>query len=239
LPGANLPVEFRVDNAERLEFADGSFDGCRAEEQLAAPLCACHSSSSMLSIEVKAFGDTVNQAAQVCIHAEHAEDSPQIRAVVEAAFTSPPLGHHGEADLIERLRRVCPETLSLVAKHEDHIVGHVLFSPVVIEEGNSLCGMGLGPVAVSPAFQRRGVGTRLITEGIEILRKRGCLFVCVLGHPLYYPRFGFESAQQLGIDSEFGGASDGTFQILWLRKNPGTPKGAVVRYRPEFSSVGH
>ena len=173
--------------------------------------------------------------ADVSIHAELSDDYAEIRAVVEAAFSSSPLGHHGEAELIERLRQACPEVLSLVAKHQGHVVGHVLFSPVVIE-GDSLCGMGLAPVAVSPAFQRRGIGTLLITKGIEALKAQDCWFVCVLGWPNYYRRFGFEPARQFGLDSEFGGAADGTFQILWLRDHPKSLEGAV-RYRPEFLSL--
>jgi putative acetyltransferase len=183
------------------------------------------------------IADMMNQKAHVHIDTEQPGDSAEIRAVVEAAFSSSPLGHHGEADLVEQLRNSCPEVLSLVAKHEDHVLGHVLFSPVVIEGGDSLCGMGLGPVAVSPGFQRRGIGTLLITRGIEVLSERGCLFVCVLGWPDFYSRFGFKSASQFGLDSEFGGAADGTFQILWLKAHPQT--GGVVRYRPEFSSSGH
>jgi putative acetyltransferase len=181
----------------------------------------------------------MNQQVQISIHPECAGDADQIRAVTKAAFSSSPFGHQGEADLIERLRHACPEILSLVAKLGDQVVGHVLFSPVTIQMNNPLSGMGLGPVLVLPGFQRQGIGALLIRRGIEILSERGCLFVCVFGHPTYYPRFGFRSAQQLGIDSEFGGASDGTFQILWLRNHAATLKGAVVRYRPEFSSLGH
>ncbi len=177
--------------------------------------------------------------AEVTIRPEQPDDSAETRVVVEAAFSSSPLGHHGEAHLVELLRHSCPEVLSLVGKCEDHVVGHVLFSPVVIEGGDSLCGMGLGPVAVSPAFQRRGIGTLLIKRGIETLSQRGCSFVCVLGWPDFYSRFGFQSAQQFGIDSEFGGAAEGTFQILWLKARPAKLEGGVVRYRPEFSSLGH
>lgn len=179
----------------------------------------------------------MSQEAKVSIHHEQPADSGAIRAVVEAAFSSSALGHHGEADLVERLCQACPETLSLVAKHEEHVVGHVLFSPAAVDGSDSLCGMGLGPVAVSRAFQRQGIGSLLITRGIEALKERGGSFICVLGWPDYYSRFGFRSARQFGIDSEFGGAADGTFQILWLRDRPARLEGGIVRYRPEFSSL--
>lgn len=181
----------------------------------------------------------MNRQLQVSIHPEYLDEAAEVRAVVEAAFSSSSLGHHGEADLVERLRIACPEVLSLVAKREGQLVGHVLFSPAMIEGGNALCGMGLAPVAVTPAFQHRGIGTLLITRGIEILKEQGCLFVCVLGWPDYYSRFAFKPAKQFGLDSEFGGAADGTFQILWLQDPAATPVVGVVRYHAEFSSLGH
>lgn len=178
----------------------------------------------------------MNPYSEIRVDVERPGDSAQVRAVVEAAFSTSALGHHGEADLVERLRQACPEALSLVAKHQTHVVGHVLFSPVVIDDSDALSGMGLGPVAVSPPFQRRGIGALLIARGIEVLKERGCPFVCVLGWPNYYSRFGFKPARQFGIDSEFGGAADGTFQILWLQDRPQTLPG-VARYRPEFTSL--
>ena len=179
----------------------------------------------------------MNQQLQFSIHPERPDDAAETRAVVEAAFSSSSFGHQGEADLVDRLRESCRDCLSLVARHGDHIVGHVLFSPVVVEGGESLCGMGLAPMAVTPSFQRRGIGTLLITRGIEILKERSCLFVCVLGWPDYYSRFGFQPAQRFGLDSEFGGAADSMFQILWLAEQPATLTGGLVRYRPEFSSL--
>ncbi|HVX13461.1 MAG TPA: N-acetyltransferase [Pirellulales bacterium] len=177
---------------------------------------------------------------EVSVRDELPGDAAEIGEVVAAAFSSSPFGHHGEAQMVERLRRACPEALSLVANLADRLVGHVLFSPVVIHAAESLHGMGLAPMSVSPAFQRRGVGTLLIRRGIEILSERACSFVCVLGYPTYYGRFGFESAARFGLDSEFGGASDGTFQILWLRDDVTKEQaGGILRYRPEFSSLDH
>jgi putative acetyltransferase len=178
------------------------------------------------------------QQTEVAVRQELPHDAVEIRAVTVAAFSASPFGYHGEAGLIERLRSACSNVLSLVAEHEQHVVGHALFSPVVIQASTSSgSGMGLGPVAVLPECQGRGIGSLLITKGLEVLRERDTTFVCVFGHPGFYPRFGFQSAALFGIDSEFGGASDGTFQILWLKDRPAPYHQALVRYRREFSSL--
>jgi putative acetyltransferase len=83
--------------------------------------------------------------------------------------------------------------LSLVAVEKEKIVGHILFSSAIIEgEHGVVKGMGLAPMAVLPEFQRQGIGSQLVKAGIEKLRKTKCPFIIVLGHPEYYPRFGFE-----------------------------------------------
>jgi predicted N-acetyltransferase YhbS/mannose-6-phosphate isomerase-like protein (cupin superfamily) len=179
-------------------------------------------------------------ADQLIIRRESPSDSDQIRIVTLAAFSGSPLGHHGEADLVEALLRACSEVLSLVAELENRVVGHVLFSPITIENGDALGdGMGLGPVAVLPELQGRGIGSALIKSGLKILGERDTSFVCVLGDPAFYARLGFQPAEPFGLDSEFGGASDGTFQVIWLGDQPATHNGAMVRYRPEFTSLGH
>jgi putative acetyltransferase len=160
-------------------------------------------------------------------------------------------------DLIERLRAGCSEILSLAADHEGRLVGHVLFSPVAIHQdgdggGEPVCtGMGLGPLAVLPEYQRRGIGSRLVECGLELLHRRDCPFVCVLGDPAFYGRFGFQPAASLGILCEFGGADDGAFQIRRLGRSPTdsmsrrfarwgcAPANLLAKYRPEFSDLGH
>jgi len=93
----------------------------------------------------------------------------------------------------------------------------------------------LGPMAVLPAWQKRGVGSQLVRTGLEICRAAGYDLVIVLGHTTYYPRFGFQPAPPLGIRWEHG--ADAHFMVLELR--PGALAGAtgVVRYRPEFDDV--
>ena len=122
-------------------------------------------------------------------------DIPQVRLVNELAFGQP-----AEADVVDRLRAACADALSLVAVEDKAVVGHILFTPAIIESaGRRVVGMGLAPLAVLPDHQRRGVGSALVRHGLAILRQRGCPFVLVLGHPEYHPRFGFERAPLHGL----------------------------------------
>jgi predicted N-acetyltransferase YhbS len=174
------------------------------------------------------------------VRAERPGDVAAIRAVTQAAFSASAFGHDGEAELIDRLRSACPEIVSLVAEREDRLIGHVLFSPVGIQNDESYRkGMGLGPMAVLPEFQGCGIGSALINTGLAMLRDGGVSFVCVLGDPVFYSRFGFQAAESFGIYSEFGGDRDGSFQIQWLNGKPETRERALARYRPEFSELAH
>lgn len=160
-------------------------------------------------------------------------DRERIAAVERAAFEGA-----GEAELVDALRAAGALVLSLVALVDGEIVGHVAFSPVTIEgSGPCASAMGLAPMAVVPAWQRRGVGARLVTEGLDRLRAAGHRAVVVLGHPEYYPRFGFERASRFGLRWEHP-APDAAFMALELV--PGGLGGiaGIVRYRPEFERVG-
>ena len=134
----------------------------------------------------------------ISIRRERPEDIAVIRTVNETGFDQ-----STEADIIDALRDVCPDVLSLLAESDGEIVGHILFSPVTIEGGSqSRQGMGLAPMAVTPDRQRQGIGSELVQAGLEILRKQGCPFVIVLGHPAFYPRFGFVPASRYGLTSQ-------------------------------------
>ncbi len=89
--------------------------------------------------------------------------------------------------------------ISLVAEVGGEVVGHIFFSPVKVESADSAHdAIALGPMAVLPEFQGRGVGSRLVREGLEECLKQDHEVVFVLGHPEYYPRFGFEPTKVLG-----------------------------------------
>src|SRR5262249_34909968 len=128
------------------------------------------------------------------IRSERPDDASRIRQVNELAFGQPL-----EADLVDRLRQDCANSLALVAE-DDAIVGHILFTPAAVEgQRGPVEGMGLAPMAVIPERQRRGIGSELVRKGLDLLRQRGCPFVVVVGHPEYYPRFGFEPASRRGL----------------------------------------
>lgn len=160
------------------------------------------------------------------IRPERAGDAAAIRAVNLAAFEG-----SEEADMVDRVRQNGGTQLSLVAETGSEIVGHILFSEVAVGEAT---GMGLAPMAVLPAHQRRGVGTTLIEHGLDLLRARGCGFVIVLGHPGYYPRFGFEPASRYGISTEYEGVPDEAFMALELAAAGLEGVSGVARYRPEL-----
>ena len=168
----------------------------------------------------------------ITIRAERPEDISHVRHINELAFGQPV-----EARLVDTLRQVCPDALSLVAEDGD-VVGHILFTPVVAENGaERIVGMGLAPMAVLPDRQRQGIGIQLVERGLGILRERGCPFVVVVGHPEYYPRFGFERASRHGLSSQWEGVSDEAFMVLVLDVDAMAGVWGVARYRTEFDEV--
>lgn len=168
----------------------------------------------------------------VSIREEGPEDAAAVQRVNAEAFGQPQEGH-----LVHLLRTNKGITLSLVAVVDDRVVGHILFSPVRLQRGGKeLEGAGLGPMAVLPELQRKGIGSKLVNEGIRKLRRARCPFVVVLGHPDYYPRFGFVPASGHGIGCKWE-VPDNAFMLLSL--DPLRLKGAsgLARYRDEFSTV--
>jgi putative acetyltransferase len=128
------------------------------------------------------------------VRAEAAEDRAAVFALNASAF-----GRPAEAELVERLRAAGAATLSLVALAGGAVVGHVLFSPVRVEGPPAWDALGLAPMAVAPARQRAGIGSQLVRAGLAACRDAGHRVVFVLGHPRFYPRFGFRPAAALGL----------------------------------------
>ena len=163
------------------------------------------------------------------IRAEQPADIPAIQKVNNLAF-----GQSEESELIDRLRENSPDLLSLVATQNGRIVGHILFSPVsLIDETSTIVGTGLGPLAVLPDFQNQVIGTTLVQEGIDRVKKLNSPFIVVLGHSRYYPRFGFQPASELGIRCDWD-MPDEAFMILVLDEAEMGGVRGTARYRPEF-----
>lgn len=167
------------------------------------------------------------------IREETAEDIPIIFEINAAAF-----GRPEEALLVDRLRAKKAIILSLVAVQENRLVGHALFSPVLIhrENGVVIVAAGLGPIAVLPENQDQGIGGALIKRGIDLCRGVRYRAMIVLGHPNYYPRFGFQAARQFGITCTYD-VPDDAFMVLPLEKGALEGISGVASYHPEFDGV--
>ena len=141
----------------------------------------------------------VSTAGNVIVRGECPEDYGQVRLVNEAAFGQP-----DEADLVDSLRNEGVVLASLVAELETRVVGHILFSRMSIETASGrVPAVALAPMAVLPEQQRRGIGGKLIKHGLDLLRRQGEQIVIVVGHPDYYPRFGFSTDKARSLASPF------------------------------------
>ncbi|HUW29741.1 MAG TPA: N-acetyltransferase [Sulfuriferula sp.] len=128
----------------------------------------------------------------VLIRSETSADVSAIAEVTVAAFKTLAISNHTEQFIIAALRAAKALTISLVAEVDGRVIGHIAFSPVTISDG-TLNWYGLGPVSVLPECQRKGIGSALIQEGISRLKALGAQGCCLVGHPKYYQRFGFQN----------------------------------------------
>ena len=168
------------------------------------------------------------------IRSEQPEDHATIHEVNRLAF-----GQDDEARLVTALRHTegFDPSLSLVAVRDAQVVGHILFSSIHIEtDEGRVPAMALAPMAVLPRWQRQGIGSALVREGLEACRRAGHRIVVVLGHPDYYPRFGFRPASGHDVRPPFS-VPDEAFMVKALA--PGGLDGisGVVRYPGAFDGV--
>ena len=154
-------------------------------------------------------------------------DLGSIRSVHTVSF---PNTH--ETRLVDELRTANRLSTSLVAVKLHDVVGHVAFSPVIV---NGAEGAALGPVAVLPAYRRIGICEQLIRKGLEACRKQGHGYVVVLGAPSYYSRFGFKSADSWELCYKNGYVD--AFQAMEFVPGAIPSGGGVVDYAPEFTAV--
>ena len=165
------------------------------------------------------------------IREEQIDDIPSVHRINTLAFET-----ESEADLVDVLRESAQPVISLVAVDRDALVGHIMFTPVELSGNPSLNIMGLAPMAVMPDRQRCGIGSALASEGLDRCSRIGADAVVVLGHPAYYPRFGFAPASTMNIDCEYD-VPDEVFMVVELTAGhlPGT--GGTIRYHAAFADV--
>jgi len=168
----------------------------------------------------------------ITIRPETDSDIESVRKINKKAF-----GRPDESGLIDKLRHSCTNLLSLIAELDKNVVAHILFSPVVIDSTKGVIhGFGLGPMATLPEYQHQGIGGSLINTGLAMLTKKDCPFVVVLGHPTYYPRFGFEPASNFGIGCEWD-VPDEVFMIQVFNKILLDNIKGTALYRDEFNEL--
>jgi len=168
---------------------------------------------------------------QFTIRDESDADVAAITAVTVAAFKTMDLSGHTEQFIVQALRRAGALAVSLVAEMDERVIGHIAFSPVTISDGTQNW-YGLGPVSVLPESQRRGIGKALIREGLSRLKKINAAGCCLVGHPAYYPQFGFEHVAGL----TFRGVPPEAFFALSF--NDCMPRGEVT-FHQAFNADGH
>lgn len=153
-----------------------------------------------------------------------------------ASLTNTAFNNAAEANLIATLRCQAEDYIALVAEQHGEVVGHILFSPASLDKAPDCKIMALAPMAVSNVLQHQGIGSALVRAGLEQCNKQGVAAVVVLGHPGYYPRFGFTPASRFNISCPWQ-APDNAFMLLEL--TPGVLKGKSGRvvYQPAFTAL--
>lgn len=162
---------------------------------------------------------------EITIRNEETKDIEQVREILRGAFPT-----DAESKLVDALRANGKAIISLVAVHNEQVVGHILFSPVSTTPPSDAKGIGLAPVAVNPNVQSQGIGSELIREGLRLCRQLGYDYCVVLGDPKYYRRFGFDTASGFGLQNEYG--VDPEFMVIrFTDRNVN----GLISYAPEFA----
>lgn len=170
-------------------------------------------------------------ALPVTIRDEAPAEAAAVFALHAAAFPG-----DAEARLVDALRARARPLVSLVAENAGAVCGHILFSPVSLAGFAGGLLMGLAPMAVMPALQNRGIGSALVRAGLARCAAIGALGVVVLGHPEYYPRFGFRDAADFGLGCEYD-VPPGVFMALELTAGALRDAHGTVRYHAAFAAL--
>jgi len=173
----------------------------------------------------------------VIIRKETLVDYKSVFDLTQKAFETLEISDHDEGQLVEKLRKAPTfiDELSLVAELDGELVGHILFTPMLIENGDEKYhSLILGPVSVLPEFQKRGIGGQLIRAGHQKALELGFQSVILIGHPEYYPRFGYQPASNWGIKTHIPLPSDDVFMAVELYAGALNGITGTVIFPPEF-----
>jgi predicted N-acetyltransferase YhbS len=173
----------------------------------------------------------------ITIRKEKSFDHNWVVELTEKAFETLEISDHNEGKLVDKLRKAPTfiEELSLVAELNGQVVGHILFTPIIIDNGEQqFQSLVLAPVSVLPEFQKMGIGGQLIRAGHQKAFELGFQSVILIGHPEYYPRFGYKPASTWGIKTHYELPSDDVFMAVELTDGALTGVSGMVVFPPEF-----
>jgi len=173
----------------------------------------------------------------ITIRKETPEDYAHVIQVTEKAFETLEISEHIEGQLVDKLRKAPSfvDELSLVAELNGQVVGHILFTPIIIDRGEQqFHSLVLAPVSVLPEFQKMGIGGQLISAGHQKAVELGFESAILLGHPEYYPRFGYKPASTWGIKTQIPLPSDDVFMAVELTEGGLSKVSGMVVFPPEF-----
>jgi putative acetyltransferase len=175
-------------------------------------------------------GMLISPMSSLVIRNEAPADAGVIHELTVAAFQPLEISGHTEQFIVAALREAGALAVSLVAQIDGRVVGHIAFSPVTLSDGTRDW-YGLGPVSVLPQYQRQGIGRALIEEGLARLQKLGARGCCLVGHPGYYRRFGFDNTPQLGVQGV-------PPEVFFARAFDGQLPRGTVGFHPAFQATG-
>jgi putative acetyltransferase len=167
----------------------------------------------------------------VLIRSEKSTDIEAIEQVTIAAFDDKWYSDQTEHLVINRLREAGAMSVSLVAEMDGKVVGHIAFSVVTID-GEDKGWFGLGPVSVPPEFQKQGIGSKLIREGLSQIKEKGAKGCVLEGDPEYYQRFGFKNHPDLVYE----GTPDPRYFMAFPFYNA-VPKGRVEFHKAFYNNA--
>jgi predicted N-acetyltransferase YhbS len=173
--------------------------------------------------------------SDIIIRTEKEKDYEAVIALNVEAFRHNDFSDGREGELVCLLRKssaFIPE-LSIVAEYRNTIIGHILITRIKIAGEREWESLSLAPMCVKPAYHNTGIGKKLINEGLKRAEELGFDSVILIGHPWYYPKFGFVPASTYNLKVTFD-APDEAFMAKELKPGSLKTKGGLILFPPEF-----